>query len=62
AASGLTPYVSEDGLDSRRDKTSGLLPRFLNFRFIMQNNLSADPPLQPFLNSFQVAYRISEGR
>jgi hypothetical protein len=62
AASGLTPYVSEDGLDSVRDKTSGLLPRFLNFRFIMQNNLSADPPLQPFLNSFQVAYRISEGR
>ncbi|MHC4898434.1 MAG: hypothetical protein ACYTGW_15130 [Planctomycetota bacterium] len=58
AATGLTPYVSEDGLDSLRDETTGLLPRFLNFRFVMTNNLAANPPLQPFLNSFQIAYRV----
>ncbi len=61
-ATGLTPYVSEDDLDNLRDVATGLLPRFMNFRFVMSNNLAADPPLQPFLNSFQVAYRVSEGK
>jgi hypothetical protein len=61
-ATGLTPYVSEDNLDSVRNVSTGLLPRFMNFRIVMTNNLAASPPLQPFLNSFQVAYRVSEGK
>jgi len=61
-ATGMTPYVPLDKVDSLRDSTSDLLPRFMNFRIVMENNLSADPPLQPFLNSFQVAYRVSEGK
>lgn len=61
-AAGLTPYVALDKLDSLRDPQTGLLPRFMNFRFVMENNLAADPPLQPYLESFQVAYRVSEGK
>ena len=58
-ARGLTPYVTEDRLDTIR-RGNGLLPKFLNFRFILENNLVADPPVSPSLRSFAVAYRVTK--
>ena len=60
AAEGLTPYVTEDRLGDLRS-VNGLLPRYMNFRVIMANNLVADPPLSPALKSFAVVYRIGAG-
>ena len=60
-ATGLTNYVSEDRLDDLR-LPNGLLPRLLNFRILMENNLEANPPISPKLKSFAVAYRVGAGR
>src|SRR5690606_23595578 len=45
-ASGLSEYVTEDRLDSIR-QANGLLPRLINYRFVMTNNLTASPPVSP---------------
>ncbi len=55
---GLTSYVNEDNLDLIRNPANGLLPRYMNFRIIMENNLLASPPLSPALRSFAVVYRV----
>jgi hypothetical protein len=59
-AKGLTHYVTEDRLDEIRSPTTLLLPRYLNFRIIMENNLGANPPISPSLKSFAVAFRVGE--
>jgi hypothetical protein len=59
-AEGLTPYVTEENLDSIRNPQSGLLPRFMNFRLVMENNMVSDPPLSPSLKSFAFTYRIAK--
>lgn len=58
-AKGLTPYVTEDNLDSIR-RPNGLLPKFLNYRIILENNMSSNPPLSPVVRSFALAYRIGK--
>ena len=58
-AKGLTPYVTEDKLDSIRLPNT-LLPRYLNFRVIMENNTLANPPISPSLKSFAIAFRLGE--
>jgi hypothetical protein len=60
-ATGLTPYVTEDRLDSIR-YANGLLPRFLNYRIILENNVTANPPLSPRLRSFALAFRVGAGK
>jgi hypothetical protein len=57
---GLTHYVTDDRLDEIRSPTTLLLPRYLNFRIIMENNLGANPPISPALKSFAVAFRVGE--
>ncbi len=58
AASGLTPYVLEERLDSVRDAQKGTLPRYMNLRFVFENNISVTPALSPGLRSFGVCYRM----
>lgn len=59
-ADGITQYVTEDRLDEIR-QINGLLPRYMNYRIIMENNLEASPPISPKLRSFGVAYRMAAG-
>ncbi len=56
-ASGMTPYVEEQALDTLRN-TSGLLPRYLNFRLIMTSNIGVAPALSPSLRSLAIVYRV----
>ncbi|MCB9877399.1 MAG: hypothetical protein H6835_07335 [Planctomycetes bacterium] len=58
AATGLTPYVTEDKLSLMRNAASGLLPRYLNVRLVMTNNVSVTPSLSPSLRSMSVVYRL----
>ena len=58
-AEGLTPYVTEDRLDLIRG-TNGLLPKFMNYRLIMENNMTSNPPISPALRSLGVAYRVGK--
>lgn len=58
-AEGLTPYVTEDRLDLIRG-TNGLLPQFMNYRLIMENNMTSNPPISPSLRSLGVAYRVGK--
>ncbi|MFO1051389.1 MAG: hypothetical protein U1F36_04185 [Planctomycetota bacterium] len=56
-AEGLTPYVTETDLDLIRDPANNLLPRFMNFRLIMENNVSATPPQSPALRGVGLVFR-----
>jgi hypothetical protein len=58
-AEGLTPYVNEDNLDTIRNPVNNLLPRFLNFRLIMENNINSNPAQAPALRSVGVAFRVA---
>ncbi len=58
-ASGLTPYVTADGLDSIRNPVTGLLPRFFNFRLVMENNINSDPAVSPSLRGMALVYRVA---
>ncbi|MAD32779.1 MAG: hypothetical protein CMJ88_03345 [Planctomycetes bacterium] len=62
AADGLTRYVTEDSVSQIRDPASGLLPRFLNMRLVMTNNVDVSPALSPTLRSVSVVYRLSTGQ
>ena len=62
AADGLTPYVTEDDVSQIRDPASGLLPRFLNMRLVMTNNVDVSPALSPSLRSMSVVYRLTPGQ
>lgn len=58
AASGLTPYVTEDRINQLRDPANGLLPRFLNLRIVMTNNVDVTPAISPGLKSLSLIYRM----
>lgn len=55
---GLTPYVTENQIARIRDQATGLLPRFMNVRLTMTNNVSVTPSLSPSLRSMTLVYRM----
>ncbi|MEQ1631875.1 MAG: hypothetical protein ABL997_05850, partial [Planctomycetota bacterium] len=57
-ADGLTPYVTEDRLSTIRNPLTGLLPRYINFRLVMTNNLDVTPAVSPSLRSMSIVYRM----
>ncbi|GAB4157651.1 MAG: hypothetical protein Fur0037_25510 [Planctomycetota bacterium] len=62
AATGLTPYVTEDRLSLLRDPVTGLLPRYINLRLIMTNNTNVTPAVSPSLRSLTVVFRMDVPR
>jgi hypothetical protein len=58
AATGLTRYVTEDELNLIRTPGNNLLPRYLNLRLVMTNNVDVTPALSPTLRSMSVVYRV----
>jgi hypothetical protein len=58
AATGLTRYVTEDQVGLIRNAATGLLPRFLNLRLVMTNNVDVTPALSPSLRSMNIVYRM----
>ncbi len=58
-ASGLTRYVTEDQLALIRNPATQKLPRFLNVRVVMTNNVNVSPPLSPSLRSMSIVYRVA---
>ena len=58
-ATNLTRYVAEDQLDLIR-MPNNLLPRYLNLRLVMQNNVDVTPALSPSLRSMCVVYRVQQ--
>lgn len=62
AASGLTRYVTDDQINLIRDPATGLLPRYMNPRLIMTNNVSVTPALSPSLRSMSIVYRLQPGQ
>ena len=59
-ASGLTRYVTEDQLGLIRNPATGLLPRYLNARIVMTNNVNVTPALSPSLRSMSIVYRVTQ--
>jgi hypothetical protein len=57
----LTRYVTEDQI-SRIRRPDGLLPRFMNVRLSMSNNVDVAPPLSPSLRSLSLVYRLQPGQ
>ena len=57
-ADGLTRYVTQDQLPLIRNAATGLLPRYLNVRLSMANNVDVTPALSPSLRSMSVVYRL----
>ena len=57
-ATRLTRYVTEDQLSQLRDPATNLLPRYLNLRLTMTNNVSVTPALSPSLRSLSIVYRV----
>lgn len=58
AATGLTPYVTDGDLELIRDPATDLLPRFMNVRLTMTNNVDVSPSLSPSLRSMSIVYRL----
>ncbi len=58
-AEGLTPYVFEEKLDSIRDTSTKLLPRYFNYRLVFGNNTSVTPAISPSIRSVIVAYKMT---
>ncbi|MCB9887876.1 MAG: hypothetical protein H6838_20520 [Planctomycetes bacterium] len=61
-ATQLTRYVTEDQLALIRSPATGLLPRFLNLRLVMTNNVDVSPALSPSLRSMSVVYKLEPGQ
>lgn len=57
-ASGFTPYVELDEIDSIRNPQTGALPRFMNARLVLTNNIDASPNVSPSLRNLIFAYRM----
>ncbi|MBX3461897.1 MAG: hypothetical protein KF830_01915 [Planctomycetes bacterium] len=57
-ANGLTRYVTEDQVGLIRSPATGLLPRFMNLRLVMTNNVDVTPGLSPSLRSMNIVYRV----
>lgn len=62
AATGLTRYVTDDKVGDIRDPATGLLPRYLNLRLVMTNNVTVTPALSPSLRSMSIVYRLQPGQ
>ena len=62
AADRLTRYVTEDQLALIRDAATGLLPRYMNLRLVMTNNVTVTPALSPSLRSMSIVYRMLPGQ
>ena len=58
AATRLSPYATADELELLRDATTGRLPRYLNPRIVMTNNVDVAPALSPALRSMSIVYRL----
>ncbi|MBL8725356.1 MAG: hypothetical protein JNK49_15040 [Planctomycetes bacterium] len=58
AATGLTRYVGDDQIQLIRDPATQLLPRYLNLRLNLTNNVGVTPPLSPSLRSLSIVYRL----
>ncbi|MEO6595888.1 MAG: hypothetical protein ABIP94_14140, partial [Planctomycetota bacterium] len=58
SATGLTRYVTEDQVALIRSAATGLLPRYLNLRLVMTNNVDVTPGISPSLRSMSVVYRM----
>jgi hypothetical protein len=58
SATGLTRYAASDQLSLIRDPITGALPRYLNLRVVMTNNVDVTPTLSPSLRSMSVVYRL----
>ncbi|MFN9755287.1 MAG: hypothetical protein ACK58X_02620 [Planctomycetota bacterium] len=58
-AVGLTRYVTEDQLALIRNQATDLLPRYLNVRVTMTNNVTVSPALSPSLRSLSIVYRVA---
>ena len=54
----MTPYVQMDALDQIRDPLTGNLPRYMNFRIVLENNIQSNPAGVPALKSFGLVYRV----
>ncbi|MCA8941196.1 MAG: hypothetical protein KDB80_01435 [Planctomycetes bacterium] len=57
-ATGLTPYVEVENLDTIRDNR-GLLPRYMNYRIVMENNIDSVPTVSPKLRNLMIVYRMA---
>jgi hypothetical protein len=57
-ATGLTPYVDLEDIDRLRNPITQLLPRFLNFRLVFENDINASAPKRPALKSMSLVYRV----
>jgi hypothetical protein len=58
SADGLTKYVTEGQIGQIRNPATGLLPRYLNLRVSMTNNVDVSPALSPSLRSMGFVYRM----
>ncbi|MEE2888151.1 MAG: hypothetical protein VX951_12045, partial [Planctomycetota bacterium] len=36
--------------------------KYFNWRFIMKNNVESSPPVSPQIESFSIAYRLTESK
>lgn len=54
----LSKYVTEDQISQLRDPGTNLLPRLMNLRLTMTNNVSVTPALSPSLRSVGIVYRV----
>jgi len=57
-AEGLTPYVDLEHVDSIRSPITHLLPRFMNFRLVFENDINTSAPKRPSLKSLAIVYRV----
>ena len=54
----LAAFACVTGTIHRTDPATGLLPRYLNLRLSMTNNVDVSPALSPSLRSMGVIYRV----
>lgn len=55
---GLTPYVGLEQLDSIRSPVTRLLPRYMNYRLVFENDINPSAPKRPSLKSLALVYRV----
>ena len=59
-ATELSAYVTQDNIGLLRLPATQLLPRFLNLRVTMSNNVQVSPAVSPSIRSLSVAYRMQQ--
>jgi hypothetical protein len=57
-ATDLTPYAEVERIDGIRNPANGLLGRYLNYRLIMENDITVSAPRVPGLRSMAIVYRL----